>query len=305
MAGKQCQICNKPSGMYPLCKEHLEMKKNGLVIKNEITDKWELLSEDNNPNIKDKNCTICGKAIDEKYKYCRECYYNIQTRIEELDKNQKPTKLKDYYYNSKDYAMRIFDENKIYYQTITMSAISDILENFYNDDSINARISKDIADINKNLKNRNDKLNQTIKEKSKIEEIKIDKDKEKAKIKKTQDGHFVESEFEITVDDMLYTNNLVHAYNIKVDEIFERSVYCDWYIPVGLDKGIYIELWGVKGDAKYNSNKEEKIALYQKHKLPLIQIEYDELNGDRQRLRSSLIGRIKQLKNEINEQAQY
>ena len=45
--------------------------------------------------------------------------------------------------------------------------------------------------------------------------------------------------------------------DVKVDEITERTVICDWFIPVISGKGIYIELWGVKGDEKYNKNKKE------------------------------------------------
>ena len=310
---KTCQICGKNSGMYPLCKKHLEMKQQGLVKKNEETGKWELINNnDIFNNLKEvereiaeeeklinKKCLLCGENINSSYTYCKNCYYNIQDRIDELDKNQKPTKLKDYYYNAKDYAMRIFDENKIYYQELTMCAISNILNNIYSDDSIELRLNKDIDNIKNNLENKNKRLTNTIKEPEKISELKIEHDKDKAKIKKAQDGHFVESEYEIKVDDMLYTNNIVHAYNIKVDEIIERSVYCDWYIPVLLNKGIYIELWGVKDEEKYNKNKKEKIELYKKHNLPLIEIEYNELKDDTQRLRSSLIGKIKMLSNEI------
>lgn len=152
------------------------------------------------------------------------------------------------------------------------------------------------------MSNRNTKLNTNIKELDKIDEIKANNDKDKAKIKKTQDGHFVESELEIKVDDILYTNNIVHAYSIKVDEIYERTVICDWYIPVLPNKGIYIELWGVKGDEKYNKNKKEKIELYNQHKLKLIEIEYDELKDNTQRLKSSLISKIKIMKKEIIDQ---
>ena len=104
---------------------------------------------------------------------------------------------------------------------------------------------------------------------------------------------------DIKVDDILYTQNIIHAYNIKVDEITERTVICDWYIPVLLNKGIYIELWGVKGNEKYNTNKKEKIELYKKHKLFLIEIEYDELKDNTQRLRSSIKSKINILKDEI------
>lgn len=40
---KECQVCGeKAFSYYPLCKKHLQMKSEGLVIKNEKTGKWEL-----------------------------------------------------------------------------------------------------------------------------------------------------------------------------------------------------------------------------------------------------------------------
>lgn len=301
MTSKFCQICNKPSGMYPLCKEHLKMKDEGKVIKDN-NGKWILKEFIETPfSFKNKTntCLLCGADIKSEYKFCKDCYYNINERIEELDKNQSPIKLRDYYYNAKDYAMRIFDENKIYYQKLTMTAIASILKTLHKDDLIEDRLKKDLDAINNNLKNKNEKLNNSIKEKAKIEEIKADKDIDKAKIKKTQDGHFVESELEISVDDALYNLGYLHAYNIKVAEITERTVQCDWYIPVTFNEGIYIELWGVKGNEKYNKNKEEKIELYKKHKLHLIELQYDEVKNDTSRLISLLKSKISEEKNLI------
>lgn len=308
---KQCAVCNENAfGFYPLCKTHLSMTKTGEVFKDN-NGKWTLKSKNNGVdkaekiNIKEetnKTCKLCREPTTNGYNYCKDCYYNIQDRMEELDKNQNPNKLKDYYYNAKDYAMRIYNEDKIYYQELTMVAITNLLNQLYDDDALTERLHKDIDKINENLKQKNTRLNTNIKETEKINEIKAENDKDKAKIKKTQDGHFVESEFEIKVDDILYNNNIVHAYSIKVDEIYERTVICDWYIPVLPNKGIYIELWGVKGDEKYNKNKKEKIEFYNKHNLKLIEIEYDELKDNTQRLKSSLISKIKANKKEIIEQ---
>lgn len=308
---KVCAIksCNQETkGFYPLCEQHLKMIKTGEVVKNEEGEWIEagnhMHAENDLDNLLgdvsiNKNCLLCGEPTNNGYLYCKDCYYNIQDRMENLDKNQNPTKLKDYYYNAKDYAMRIYDEDKIYYQELTMVAITNLLNQLYDDDSLAERLHKDIKKIEENLKNKNIKLNNSVKEISKIDEIKINNDKDKAKIKKTQDGHFVESELEIKVDDILFTNNIVHAYSVKVDEIFERTVICDWYIPVLPNKGIYIELWGIKGDEKYNKNKNEKIELYKKHGLKLIEIEYDELKDNTQRLKSSLVSKINRMRSEI------
>ncbi len=311
---KKCAIdsCNENAfGFYPLCKKHLENTKTGQV-KKDGNGKWIEVNagdsslskniDSSNSGKSNKLCRLCGEPVDDRYEYCKECYYNVLDRMEELDKNQNPQKLKDYYYNAKDYAMRIFNEDKIYYQKLTMVAITNILNQLYGDDYLVERLHKDIEKINENLRSKNEKLSTNIREINRIDEIKADSDKDKAKIKKTQDGHFVESEFEIKVDDILYTNNIAHAYSIRVDEITERTVVCDWFIPVSGYKGIYIELWGVKGDEKYNKNKKEKIELYKKHNLKLIEIEYDELRDNTQRLRSNIISKIKVLKDEIKEQ---
>lgn len=88
MAGKQCTICGANSGMYPLCKKHLEMKEQGLVAKNELTGKWELVEEhkykyqineqtkkeENNKTINNEiTCLICGKPSNGKH-FCLECW---------------------------------------------------------------------------------------------------------------------------------------------------------------------------------------------------------------------------------------
>lgn len=92
MAGKTCQICGKPSGMYPLCKEHLEMKNQGLVVKNEEAGKWELAQQDNanisnlekNPTITINNenksrCITCGKNTDGLL-FCNSCYHKYKDK---------------------------------------------------------------------------------------------------------------------------------------------------------------------------------------------------------------------------------
>lgn len=42
--GKTCVICGKPSGMYPLCREHLQMKAEGKVIKCEDCGTWHIVN---------------------------------------------------------------------------------------------------------------------------------------------------------------------------------------------------------------------------------------------------------------------
>lgn len=239
-------------------------------------------------------CILCGEKIRSNYTYCKDCYYNVQDRTLELnEQNQSPIKLRDYYYNAKDYALRTNDENKVYYQKLTMSAIANLLVEINDDDDLKCRLEKDLKVIDKTIAEKQQRLQ--TKEKVYVET------KEQPN-KRTQDGHYVMSDLEVRVDDTIYSLGYAHAYDIKVAEITERAVQCDWYIPVTFTDGIYIELWGVKNDGKYERNKKEKIELYQKHKLQLIQIEYDEAKNDTSRLMSMLKARIKEEINEIKKQ---
>lgn len=88
--GKTCVICGKPSGMYPLCREHLEMKNNGEVIKCPDCGAWHLAKEPckcltdsgENTELQDTvkqngdselTCIICGKPSNGKH-FCYECW---------------------------------------------------------------------------------------------------------------------------------------------------------------------------------------------------------------------------------------
>ena len=161
----------------------------------------------------------------------------------------------------------------------------------FNRDDLTNKIFDDISDI------KNKKKEKTPKEIS--EEEKIKKDMNTAGVNRTKDGHFVKSEYEVTVDDILFELPEVHIYEKIVPQITERTVVCDWYIPVYRNYGIYIELWGIDKDYEYNLNKEEKRALYKAHDIPLIEIEKDELRGDTQGLVSRIEREIIRYKEEI------
>ena len=83
MSGKNCQICGKPSGMYPLCKEHLALKNEGKVIKNEKTGEWELkdLSKDEYGECKiNKKCLLCSNSTENGNLFCKEHYFKYKDK---------------------------------------------------------------------------------------------------------------------------------------------------------------------------------------------------------------------------------
>lgn len=89
------------------------------------------------------------------------------------------------------------------------------------------------------------------------------------------DGHYVRSYSEMLIDNWLYYNGYLHAYEKKVfmrtepDEI----VLCDFYLPKG---NVYIEFWG-KDTEEYNMRRERKMKLYEENNYRVISIESDDI----------------------------
>ena len=103
---KNCVICGKPSGMYPLCKEHLEMKNNGQVEKCADCDTWYVVKDGCKCKIKqvkplsDLTCIICDEPSNNKH-FCLKCYNKYKNKVAYLEvKNCKEFKLLDYGYES-------------------------------------------------------------------------------------------------------------------------------------------------------------------------------------------------------------
>ncbi|HAW73872.1 MAG TPA: hypothetical protein DCX00_08655 [Flavobacteriales bacterium] len=80
----------------------------------------------------------------------------------------------------------------------------------------------------------------------------------------TQDGHRVRSLGEKTIDDWLYMNKIVHAYE-RPFVTSHGDLVPDFYIPAGVSPGshaVYIEYWGMEGKAEYDERKQKKLAIY-------------------------------------------
>lgn len=91
--GKNCVICGKPSGMYPLCKEHLTMKNDGKVVKCEECGTWHIVGEPckcatKTAEVKPQadvmddelTCIICGRPSNGKH-FCHECWKKYKDKI--------------------------------------------------------------------------------------------------------------------------------------------------------------------------------------------------------------------------------
>lgn len=290
--GKTCQICGKPSGMYPLCKTHLTMKNDGEVIKCETCGMWfEVKNGCSNCKQKESKpeneltCLICGEPSNGKPQ-CKDCYYEMIDFKDSLDKNSKAFELKDYYYNLKSniYRMKTFDYVKSNCNKLLAIALS--LKEFYRDESLTDRAYNEIKEI---IQSKKPTKNKEITAYAKTQ------DTHKEEIIRTNDGHYVKSDPESVIDDILYDLRIVHCYEKKVPiDADEQTVTCDWFIPVTDNRhGIYIEYWGMNTDS-YKKNKERKRKAYKEHEIPLIEIEKDDYK-DKQGLSDRIVSEINAL----------
>lgn len=83
------------------------------------------------------------------------------------------------------------------------------------------------------------------------------------------DGHMVRSRGEMLIDNWLYMQEIVHAYERRLP--IDEDAYSDFYLPA---KKVYIEYWGMEENQKYASRKGQKQAIYAKYGLNLVEL-YD------------------------------
>jgi hypothetical protein len=94
---------------------------------------------------------------------------------------------------------------------------------------------------------------------------------------KAMDGHYVRSEAEQTIDNFLFRNGVIHAYEKRLPG--DKCFYCGFYIPPGTNnQPVYIEYWGLEED-KYMARKKSKLEIYRRERLQLIEITKDNLKN--------------------------
>lgn len=287
--GKTCQICGENSGIYPLCKEHLDMKAKGLVIKNEKTGIWELVTENKTKETKNENtnCVVCGETTQKGFLQCKACYYETLEYKDQIDKNSKLSELNNYYYNLKGNIYRMSDFNKVKNNCNKLLAIALLTKDLHNTTTLKDKVEDDIKEIiNKKQKQNKPVITETIKK----------QDSQQEKLIPTIDGHQVKSQGERIIDDFLFNNRIVHSYSPNVTEIdinSEQSIEADWFIPIiSSNKGIYIEYWGMN-TKEYLENKKRKKEQYVKNNIPFIQIEKEEPFEDIRILEARILRELK------------
>lgn len=110
-------------------------------------------------------------------------------------------------------------------------------------------------------------------EQSSKEATLFDRTKFKAEFR-TIDGHYVRSKAEVIIDNWLYMNGIVHAYERRVP--IEEELYSDFYLP---KERIYIEFWGLEDNPAYSKRKEEKKNLYKRYRIKLLELNENDVKN--------------------------
>ncbi|MCG7489242.1 glycerol kinase [Vibrio sp. Of14-4] len=88
---------------------------------------------------------------------------------------------------------------------------------------------------------------------------------------RTLDGHYVRSKGELIIDNWLYMNGIVHAYDRQLP--IEEHILSDFYLPSGK---VYIQYWDNNNHT--DSEKRELKAIYQAHQFNLIEIDFQDID---------------------------
>ena len=123
-----------------------------------------------------------------------------------FDKNSKVFDMKDYYFNlrSNIYRMKSFDYIKS--NCNKLMAIANFVYELFKDTSLTDRAVNDIKDIVEAKK---------PKEEERVSEEIKQKDSHKEELRRTCDGHYVKSDPEVVIDDILYEHVLLYLLHLE------------------------------------------------------------------------------------------
>ena len=244
--------------------------------------------ENKSKDKKTNTCVVCG-APAPNGPQCKICYYESKEFKDQIDKNEKIQYYNSYYYNLNGNLYRMTNFDRIKSNCNKLIAISMITKDLFNSDTLSNKVFDDVSKI---ISKKQPKAEQKTNSLSEI------KDSQQERLIATIDGHYVKSQGEVLIDNILYNRNIVHAYSpivVEIDNQEEQAIEADWFIPVaGSSKGIYIEYWGMNTE-NYLENKKRKKEQYEKNDIPVIYIEKNEPLEDPKSLETNLISNIKRL----------
>lgn len=77
------------------------------------------------------------------------------------------------------------------------------------------------------------------------------------------------------IDDYLYSNGIVHAYERRLPGI-DEEVISDFYIPSGK---VFVEFWGMEENEKYMERKKKKLEIYGDNNFNLIELNDSDIKN--------------------------
>jgi len=90
---------------------------------------------------------------------------------------------------------------------------------------------------------------------------------------RTLDGHYVRSKGELIIDNWLYMNGIIHAYDRQLP--IEQNVLSDFYLPSGK---VYLQYWG-NGTGEVSETERQAIRqIYEQHNFALIEVLPEEVS---------------------------
>ena len=291
--GKTCVICGKPSGMYPLCREHLQMKNEGFIVKCEDCGQWHFVDSPCScqksatytelPTEGFEMCVSCG-AKTNGYAFCRKCFkkYSNDEMLEILNGRDMVDEV------SSDDGEEENDEVSIYSEEYEPS----------NEDELTCII------CGKPSNGKHFCRSCYYRYKNKEILVRIAKcqfpcgeplDESYEGVYECEDGHIVKSIAEQTIDNYLCEKAIFHGYELPLDIGTDKPLKPDFCLKDYLSKGenVYIEYFGLKGQPDYDKKTAYKMEHYRKNKITLICL-YP--NTDLKNLRFSLETKLKKEK---------
>lgn len=219
------------------------------------------------------NCFICKEKTKRKKHYlCSDCYeIAVDFYNEVLQKCNNMDEFAINVFNGKGYSNNL----KLDY----LAAMWHLFENHSTDDALNLLFKNKVVLQNVNLfkellsakDEKINELNEILKNNSSIEYKNNSKYNNKSIL--CEDGHVVKSNPEFRIDQFLYKNGIVHAYEKTITLKDGSQIHPDFYIP---EIDVYIEYHGVKGSSWYNKMNKYKDNIFKIEQMTVIVINYKQ-----------------------------
>lgn len=226
-----------------------------------------------------KKCLCCNDDTNNGYLFCLECYNYIKITRQSFDHNRSERNIQNHYFELRDSIKNIKKTETFNEKIQMMFALSEELQYIYDNEYLAERVNKDIITLHTQFT----KKLENLKEKKIVEEF-DDRDIRDQWPREIlcKDGHYVRSRAEKIIDDWLYDNGYVHAYEklVFMPTAPNDNILCDFFLPKGkiFKEEIYIEFWGLEDNENYNKRKNYKIKLYNENNLNRIDLNEKEIN---------------------------